>query len=66
MPTEKMEPIASTRMDAECAHLDALTDDAPEPALWAALFQMLKSADVPADFLTERKDGPAQRRTLQV
>jgi hypothetical protein len=29
---------------------------------WEALFEMLDSADVPADFLTERRDGPAQRR----
>jgi hypothetical protein len=65
MPAGKLERISGASMDAKHAHLDALMHDSPGPSHWEALFEMLDSADVPADFLTERQDGPAQgRKTL--
>ncbi len=62
MPTGKLERIANATMDAKYTHLDALMGDSPGTSHWEALFEILDSTDVPADFLTERQDGPAQRR----
>jgi hypothetical protein len=34
------------------------------PESWEDFFALLKTADVPRDFLSERKDAPPQKRDL--
>ncbi len=34
------------------------------PESWQDFFALAKAADVPKDFLVDRKDGPAQERDL--
>jgi antitoxin VapB len=34
------------------------------PESWADFFQLLKTLDVPADFLADRKNAPPQKRNL--
>jgi antitoxin VapB len=34
------------------------------PESWEGFFEMLKSVDVPEDFLADRKDVPPQKREL--
>jgi antitoxin VapB len=34
------------------------------PESWRDFFQLVKTLDLPEDFLTDRKDTPPQKRTL--
>ena len=34
------------------------------PESWRDFFQLVKTLDVPSDFLTDRKDTPSQKRNL--
>jgi antitoxin VapB len=34
------------------------------PESWADFFEMMKTVDVPADFLADRDDAPPQKRKL--
>lgn len=34
------------------------------PESWDDFFELVRQADVPADFLTDRQDGPPQKRDL--
>jgi antitoxin VapB len=35
-----------------------------KPDSWADFFELVKSMDIPADFMADRKDPPPQRRKL--
>jgi len=46
---------------------DPLTGDvvlSRRPESWEAFFELVKTVDVPADFLADRKDTPPQKRDL--
>jgi antitoxin VapB len=34
------------------------------PDSWQCFFELMKTIDVPADFLADREDGPPQKRNL--
>jgi antitoxin VapB len=48
------------RRDAESG--DVILSRRPES--WKDFFEMMKTVDVPDDFLTDRKDSPPQKRKL--
>ncbi len=36
----------------------------PKPISWQAFFELADRTDIPADFMTEREDHPAEERNL--
>lgn len=46
---------------------DPQTDDvvlSPKPASWQEFFELVNRTKIPADFMTDRKEQPAEERSL--